>query len=62
MCDLFLKFNGIDFANYADNTNGCIGNTRIEVTEYLKDASVKSFWMVFKQSNEGQPWQTPSTL
>ena len=43
MCDLFLKFNGIDFANYADNTNGCIGNTRIEVTEYLKDASVKSF-------------------
>lgn len=53
MCNLFLLFNDIDFANYADdNTPFVSDNTPTKDVESLRDVSIKRFeWFSNKQMN-----------
>ena len=53
MCNLFLLFNDIDFANYADdNTPFVSDNTPTKDVESLRDVSIKRFeWLSNKQMN-----------
>ena len=54
MCNLFLLFNDIDFANYADNNTQQFvsDNTPTKDVESLRDVSIKRFeWLSNKQMN-----------